>query len=78
MENIEVKEEGKVKKWVKEHRTGIAVGITAVAGIGLSSLTHWLGYGTGNRDGFKRGYNEGFDNGVDFTLMDLRESGKIE
>lgn len=78
MKNIEIKEEGKVKKWVKEHKTGVAVGVTAVAGIGLSALTHWMGYGRGNRDGFKKGYDEGFDNGAEFTMLDLRDSGRIE
>lgn len=57
MNNIEVKEEGKVKSWFKKHKTGVAVGTTALAGIGLSIASYHLGLRNGRNDGYKNGVN---------------------
>lgn len=56
-DNIEIKEEGKVKTWIKKHKTGLAVGSTALVGLGLSMATYKLGF----RDGRSFGYKEGIE-----------------
>jgi hypothetical protein len=55
------KEESKLKLWIKKHKTGLLVGATAVAGVGISLAMYKMGYTTGGRNGFKDGYNEGID-----------------
>ena len=64
---VEIKEEGKFKKWVKRHKTSLATGTTAVVGLGLSALTYKLGYTNGSRDGWNRGFNDR----VDFEAGDI-------
>jgi hypothetical protein len=70
MKNVEVKEtkeEGKVKKWVRKHKTGLSVATTAAVGIGLSALMHKVGYGMGHRTG----WNEGYKAGIDFNASEV-------
>jgi hypothetical protein len=47
LNELEPKEEGKIKKWFKKHKTGLAVGATAGIGAVTSVITYKLGYSNG-------------------------------
>jgi hypothetical protein len=57
-ENIKNKEEGKVKAWIKKHKTVLSVGATSLVGIGVSVVTHRIGYNDGHYTGYDLGFKE--------------------
>lgn len=67
--NIEIKEEGEVKTWIKKHKTKLAVGATALVGLRLTMAAYRCGF----REGRRFGYGECLDfmkNGVEsFNLL---------
>lgn len=69
-DNIKIKEEGEVKTWIKKHKTGLAVGVTALVGLKLTMAAYRFGF----REGRHFGYEECLDfmeNGVEsFNLLE--------
>lgn len=45
--NKTVKEEGKIKSWMKKHKTALSVGGTALLGVGLAVVSYRMGYDKG-------------------------------
>lgn len=71
MENIENKEKGKLRPWVKRNKMVLAVGIPTFGGLCVSGVMYVKGYFRGYDNGRHAGYDKGFKDGAKFKSVDI-------